>query len=44
MGDIADMVIEGTLCQSCCQFCEDDIEFAHDCPDCRADLESRCSK
>jgi len=37
MGDVADMIIEGTLCQSCGQFCDDDIDYAHDCEDCKDD-------
>lgn len=34
MGDIADGMIDGTLCQSCGSFMDDGLEFPHDCEDC----------
>lgn len=34
MGDVADMIIEGILCQSCGQVCHDDKDYPHDCEEC----------
>ncbi len=46
MGDIADMMIDGTLCQRCGVLMPDMMEpgaqppeYPRDCPDCAADSE-----
>lgn len=35
MGDIADGMIDGTFCQSCGVYMDDDLDFPHDCGDCK---------
>ncbi len=34
MGDIADMVIEGDLCEQCGEYLDDDEGYRHLCPAC----------
>ena len=35
MGDIADMVIDGELCEQCGEYLDDDYEYPHLCPGCK---------
>ena len=34
MGEIAEMILEGMLCQECGEFMEDGKEYPHSCPIC----------
>lgn len=35
MGDIADMILEGLLCEQCGEFLDDDKDYPHLCPACK---------
>lgn len=41
MGDIADMVIEGDLCEQCGMYLDDDEDYPHLCPGCEFDKENK---
>lgn len=34
MGEIADMIIEGVLCEQCGAYVGDEVGFPRSCPDC----------
>jgi len=34
MGEIADMIIEGDMCEWCGVWLEDDLPYPHLCPEC----------
>lgn len=39
MGEIAEMILEGILCEICGCYMEDDKEYPHSCPACEDEYE-----
>lgn len=39
MGDITDMILDGTLCEVCGELMDDGCEYPHKCPSCQKEAE-----
>ncbi len=44
MGDIAEMILEGTLCQECGIYMDDEDDFAHSCQHCEPSHQVKLKK
>jgi len=40
MGDIADMIIDGDMCEWCGTWLDDGLDFPHLCPECKKEQDS----
>lgn len=39
MGEMVDMILDGTLCEVCGVFMDDGLEYPHKCPSCQKEAE-----